>query len=271
MQGDEAFVRAALYETCKKSKILSNIDLGSLDLQTLQSLINRQNIMTFREFPIILSKYITKTVLQVAKQKYPSLGRYLQPENIAICVESDEMTYLQTTKSAYQPNIYLIVGKNLVSSVLGASISSFKESLLARAGDTANNDVVDGRVESPASIGDKIKVASVSKPIVLPQAPQVYTDGFLSPVVLNDGDKGETCVQVHVDAPKSPNDEEHRRRRTDSVTSLAESYSSYMSEGSSSSMSSSSSLKRKATAEMVANESKRHAAIFATETLADSV
>jgi len=94
MEANEAFARAALYETCRKSRVLNNIDLDKLDIQTLRALVNRSNINGFREFPILLSKFAMKFVLRLLVDSKPTLRKYLDPDNISVALEPDELAYI---------------------------------------------------------------------------------------------------------------------------------------------------------------------------------
>ncbi|ATY70208.1 GrBNV gp67-like protein [Tomelloso virus] len=136
MNSDDVFLRAALYEECAKSSILKHVDVESSTIETLRELLNQNNMLVFRKFPIILSKLVVKHGLTFAKSKVPQL-KFLTPENISVSVESDEMQYILNTQSSMKPNLIFMVSKNILISVVGSSISALKDDLLGREPESA--------------------------------------------------------------------------------------------------------------------------------------
>nr|AJZ73124.1 hypothetical protein [Venturia canescens] len=163
MDSNEAFTRAALYQSCKRSKILNNIDIENVDIQTLRALVNQHNAVSVRELPILISKYMVKFGLSFVVERFPKMRGYMNPENIVVQIEDDELLYLQTHEGRAQMNIYTIVMKNIAVSVLGSSIASLREQL------NSNSRVT----EYP-----KIKVKSVAQPIPQQVVPKTYTNKF---------------------------------------------------------------------------------------------
>jgi hypothetical protein len=53
----------------------------------------------------------------------------VDPERIAIQLEDDEAEYLQSMEIKFQPNLYVIVGKDIVCKLLGKSLEQFRTNL----------------------------------------------------------------------------------------------------------------------------------------------
>lgn len=130
MNSGDAFLRAALYEQCAKSDILKHVDVESCSVESLRELMNKNNLLAFRKLPIILSKMVVKHGLIFVKSKVPQL-KFITPENIVASVESDELQYLLESNSSMKPNLVFMVSKNILVSVIGSSISAFKDDLLS--------------------------------------------------------------------------------------------------------------------------------------------
>ena len=89
MNGDSvdsktAFKRAALFQACKQSPILSNIDFENANNDAILELVNQYNSHSIRELPIILSKASVKGILVFLTNKFPHLQKYVNPENIRV-------------------------------------------------------------------------------------------------------------------------------------------------------------------------------------------
>lgn len=154
MNSDDAFLRAALYEECTKSAILQHVDIENASVEGLRDLLNKNNLVVFRKMPILMSKVLVKYGLEYLKTKFKPLSM-LTPESIRVCVEADEMQYLLTTSSKFQPNIIFIVSKNIVLSLIGTSISTFKDELI-------------GATTSTTTSSEKRSRRSFSKIVVAP-------------------------------------------------------------------------------------------------------
>lgn len=192
MNANDAFTRAALYQSCKQSEILQQIDIENASSETLRDLLNKCNMLNIRKLPIIVVKFATKAALEFACNSFPKVKQYVDPTNIAVTVEDDEAIHLMNTASTFKPNLVFIVCKNIALGALGSSITAFKSTLMGN-----NNSQASASSSSSSPSLQKIKVAAteVSQPI--PQSiPQDYTDKFSpipSPsVVVNDDNKRDT-------------------------------------------------------------------------------
>lgn len=166
----EAFKRAALYQSCKQSSILSNIDFENTTTDALVDLVNHYNSQSIRELPIILSKMVVKGALTFVTNKYPKSRSYINPENIRVRVEDDEMAHLISTSSKRTTNLVTLVVKNLAVSTLGSSIEQIRRELL----ETNNSSAT-------ANSSSKITVeADIPEEMNLVEPPTVYSD-FGSP------------------------------------------------------------------------------------------
>lgn len=129
MNSNDAFTRAALYATCRRSKILSNIDLENADIQTLRYFVNKLNDITLQELPILLTKMTVKYGVSFICEKIPHFQKYMSSDNLSIQLEDDELSYLLRSESKIKPNIYMIVLRNIIVSVLGVSIENLRDSI----------------------------------------------------------------------------------------------------------------------------------------------
>nr|AKH40344.1 putative gp67-like protein [Kallithea virus] len=129
MNSSDAFLKAALYEQCSKSAILKHVDLDNTDTETLRNLINRNNTLSIRKIPILISKFVTRAGIQFAVTKFPNLHNYIRPEHIQVRIEEDELAYLLNKDQDLPVNIVLIVIKNIALSMLGTSIETFATDL----------------------------------------------------------------------------------------------------------------------------------------------
>lgn len=209
MDIDDAFTKAALYETCSKSKVLRNIDLNDVDTQTLRRLVNKYNTLSVREFPVIVSKALIKLGMTFLVEKLPRLRAYISPENISVRVEADEQAYFESTETSFQPNIYLIVAKNIAINVLGTSIQSLKQ-VIADSVDGgkpngAGGDSGGGGADTGVQRG-RIKVSSVYRPVQTFDAPRRFT---------NFGDTFKTTTTT-----KAVDEEGHAARATRRVVAV---------------------------------------------------
>jgi hypothetical protein len=208
MNASDAFVRAALLQSCEKSEILKHIDLNNTDNETLRLLINKYNRLSIRKIPIILTKYITKSGLEFLKRQFPRVGSYITPENISVDVADDELACLVETESDYKPSIYILVLKNISISVLGSTIETFKSSLL---NSSNSSTLIDSRIADKSKQHDgnykvkitvnksdelenkitedgKISVHEDTEPFKKVETPQHYTDIFSPKTVENNID-----------------------------------------------------------------------------------
>lgn len=230
MELDDAFTKAALYETCVKSKVLRNIDLDSVDTQTLRGLVNKYNALSLREFPIIVSKVLVKFGMTFVTEKMPRLRAYINPNNISVQVEADELAYLERTQSNFQPNIYMIVAKNVAVGMLGTSIQSLHELITATV-DTTKTTESDGGAAAVAADArgvnaQKIRVSSVQQTVPDVRTPKRFTrfaDSFKSQDVRS---PGRSVKQITTDCDRTATalrekqrsaTRENRRDRRDAV------------------------------------------------------
>lgn len=144
---DSTFKRAALFQACKRSAILSNIKFETANTDTLIELVNHNNSHSVRELPILVSKAITKTLLAVIVGRFPKLKTYINPENIQVRIEDDEMAYLIATPAKRPSSIITIVVKNIALNAIGSSIEAFKDTLLKGNAGEATNENRDIEIE----------------------------------------------------------------------------------------------------------------------------
>lgn len=166
----EAFKRAALYQSCKQSSILSNIDFENTATDALVDLVNHYNSQSIRELPIILSKMVVKGALTFVTNKYPKARSYINPENIRVRVEDDEMAHLISTSTKRSTNLVTLVVKNLAVSTLGSSIEQIRRELLDT--QASNNVSSAAKITVEADIPEEMNVI---------EPPTVYSN-FGSPV-----------------------------------------------------------------------------------------
>lgn len=172
MNSTEAFTRAALYQSCAKSEILQHIDISQADSDTLRDLVNKYSLLNSRKLPIIISKLMTKKLLELAVHKFPNLNNFMTPQNIRVDVEDDELAYLMNTSSSFKPNIMVLVCKNVAVGVLGSSIDAFKNDLLARSSSNVSVSSVDASLPKITIKSNKMNIQNAS-------IPQKYTDTFV--------------------------------------------------------------------------------------------
>lgn len=161
---NETFTKAALYQQCSKSHILKHIDLTRVDVSVMRDLINRENLLNIRKLPIIFSKLVVKMGLEFACDKFPRAGSFIQPKQIRVDVEDDEMEFLLSTNSSFKPNLVFIVSKNIALSVLGDSVSSLRNKLL----DTMNNTSSGGGGAADANTTPPAPVIQIDLPVSEP-------------------------------------------------------------------------------------------------------
>lgn len=167
----EAFKRAALYQSCKQSSILSNIDFENTSTDALVDLVNHYNSQSIRELPIILSKMVVKGALTFITNKYPKARSYINPENIRVRVEDDEMAHLISTSAKRSTNLVTLVVKNLAVSTLGSSIEQIRRELLETTTATATGNNTTGKITVETDIPEEMNLV---------EPPTVYSN-FGSP------------------------------------------------------------------------------------------
>nr|AHW98277.1 GrBNV_gp67-like protein [Nilaparvata lugens endogenous nudivirus] len=177
---DDEFVRAALYATCKKSKILSLLKLEAMDVQTLKYHVNKMHAMSFQEMPILLTKMAVKFGVGFVRDKIPIIKDYVNPDNLQVKIEDDELAYLLNVdesklNSKMKTNIYMIVLRNIAFSILGVSIENLKNTIIEAAHSASNQQQQQQQTEQPL-----ITVTSVEQPIVSPNPPKTYTNTFIT-------------------------------------------------------------------------------------------
>lgn len=167
------FNKAVLLEMCRKSPILRNIeyDANTVTEAELRELVNYHNCMQMKHFPILLIKLLVKYGLVIAVDKIPSIKKYINPDNLAIRLESDELACLDTKPT--KTNVYIVVAKNIVCSLLGVSIDNIEEcinNIMTRSKDSNN--------AKELNITSKLKIpideSHVPSPVLQP--PVVFTD-----------------------------------------------------------------------------------------------
>lgn len=126
----ETFTKAALYQQCRKSTILKHIDLKNVDVSVMRDLINKENILNLRKLPVIFSKFVVKMALEFTCDKFPKAGKFIQPSQIRVDVEDDEMEFLLASTNKFKPSLVFIVSKNILISVLGDSVESLRTKLV---------------------------------------------------------------------------------------------------------------------------------------------
>lgn len=171
MNTSDVFLKAALYESCRKSNILKNIDLSTASSVELRDLLNKDIALLGRTIPIIFAKYFSKQTLQMLTKKIPAIGNYVDYNTINVDIEADEAAYLINSESTYKPNIYFIVAKNITLGFLNTSVSQIKDSLTTKL-QNADEDKADS-VRS-----QKIRFAperESEQPILVSNASPTYT------------------------------------------------------------------------------------------------
>lgn len=166
MNADEAFVRAALYESFATSNILRHINCDNMSTTTLRNLINREHMLGLRKLPIVITKLLTKITCEVLVKKCPALGRYVVPSNLSIDIEDDELALLLESSSKMRPNIVILVAKNILIGVLGTSISQFKQVLLNHPQVSKHKTTDDVEPVSPESSASSTTNTPTSKIVV---------------------------------------------------------------------------------------------------------
>ena len=229
MDLDDAFTKAALYETCLKSNILRNIDLDNVDTQTLRKLVNKNNALSIREFPIVISKVLVKFGLTFVTEKMLRLRAYVNPENISTNIEADELACLEvlerTQGGTFQPNIYMIVAKNIATSVLGTSIQSLRELITKTVNPIKPGASIPARsgINEVPRVANKIQVNSVQQAIPDIDAPKQFTnfaDTFKSPRNNNNNSDAPTTSSVKSITERTVSVERVReKKRTEAATS----------------------------------------------------
>lgn len=126
----DAFKRAALYQSCKRSRILSNIDYERMNEGELVELVNHHNSHSIRELPIIAAKALTKGFLTFINDRFPKTRNYLIAENIKVTIEDDELAYLINTPSRGSSSLVMIVAKNIAFGAIGTSIERLKNDIM---------------------------------------------------------------------------------------------------------------------------------------------
>lgn len=189
MNSDEAFVRAALYQSCVRSEILQHVDIANSDTNTLRDLLNKDHMLNLRKLPIVMTKIATKAGAEFIIQKFPKLKNYISTSNFNTNVEDDEMAWLLENSSNTKPRIAIIVAKNIFVGIMGHSINEFKNKLIGNNTDntilTSNkNDANTATATVTTANGNgslsKIGVQSVSPSLSINviNQPKEYTDIF---------------------------------------------------------------------------------------------
>lgn len=182
MNSSEAFIKAALYQQCANSPILKHVDLDNADVETLRDLINKNNMLNLRKLPILMSKFVVQVSLRFIISKFPAISSHVRPDQIRICIEDDEMQYLLTKQSTMQPNIIIIVAKNIIVSMLGTSIEALANSFNEK--DTSStpekSKIGNIRIVRESGANDPEKQTEHEKPIVI-NTPKEFTSTFNTP------------------------------------------------------------------------------------------
>lgn len=168
MDINDAFVKAALYESCKNSEILKHINLSDLNVASLRALMNTENALHLKEFPIIIAKFMVKFGARFLTGKFPVLNNYITCENINVRVEADERSHLfLDNKIPTKSNIYLVVIKNIVTDMFGASLIKIKDDLLSnltseKPTKTKSNDADNKNEKSTKNSDEKININQIN-------------------------------------------------------------------------------------------------------------
>jgi len=176
MNSNEAFTRAALFERCAKYEKFKYIDITNTDSETIKDLLNREHMLHLKTLPILFSKLIVQYGLQMVVAKFPTASKYIEPQNLRICVEDDELSILMENQSKLKPNLYVIVIKNIIVGIVGSSIDSFTSTLLDKHQNKSQKDPNTNTVGSENI--QKIKLNSINSKIVT-NTPKEYSN-FLS-------------------------------------------------------------------------------------------
>ena len=155
MDTQSAFKRAALYQSCKQSNILSNIDYENTNTEALVDLVNQHNAHSIRELPILLTKAAIKAGVGILAVKFPKVATYVNPDQISVKIEDDEMAYLISTKAKRPANIVAIVAKNIIVSSIGSSIIQLKNDILSGDNGTRNEGEPRAKIDIGKPEGDR--------------------------------------------------------------------------------------------------------------------
>lgn len=185
MNTDDAFERAALYETCQNSKILRHLELNNLNTDTIRELINKNNNLQICQVPIILSKAAVKFILTFIVDKFPSAKKFITPENIQVRVESDELICLKNSNTFASNNIVFIVAKNIIISCIGVTFDDLQDVLINKfkmANDVnkVNQETLSKKHSEKIVVKADVHEENIikNKSIVKNNAPKNFTDIF---------------------------------------------------------------------------------------------
>lgn len=158
---------------------------------------------------------VVKGALTFVTNKYPKSRSYINPENIRVRVEDDEMAHLISTSSKRTTNLVTLVVKNLAVSTLGSSIEQIRRELL----ETNNSSAT-------ANSSSKITVeADIPEEMNLVEPPTVYSDfgspekreEFESPEKREEyEEKREDCESKH-ETPTTQEEEDEIQVETNKV------------------------------------------------------
>lgn len=187
---DSVFKKAAISASFSKSAILQKINHGDYPVQDLVKLLNMYNEHSMAEIPIIVVKFVSRLVATGAVSKFGILSKYINPENIEITVEPDELNFIiNNQKVAKTNNIVFIVAKNILTSLFGISASNLDQQLtklIAKNNDESsssssptieqliNNNTNDDSVAAAKPPNDALDESQLPKT----QAPVVINGGF---------------------------------------------------------------------------------------------
>jgi hypothetical protein len=76
-----------------------------------------------------MSKALAKFAAKYATDKFPNVGKYINPDGIVVEVTDDELASLEQMNLTYTPNVVVIVAKNIAFGLFGDLVNNLKESM----------------------------------------------------------------------------------------------------------------------------------------------
>jgi len=121
------YTRAKLHAVMKKSPLLSSVNVAEYSETELRCLVNLNINTEVGALPIIFAKFMIRSGLQQMVSIYPTIGKWIRPENISCRLEYDELLNLPVTGE--RMSIYMVVAKNLITNALCFSMENLSEFL----------------------------------------------------------------------------------------------------------------------------------------------
>lgn len=128
---DDAFTRSFLYNVCRDSTILRNMNYEKVETPTLRALVNKNSDLEMRQLPILLGKRATKIALGYLVEKFPHTKSFLSPDRISVKLEDNELSSLLENIADDRPkNLLWTCVQNIAKDALNLSVKNITEDLL---------------------------------------------------------------------------------------------------------------------------------------------